>query len=177
MNSCTEFVLDDLMAIIAIPVGNIAPSSADSPALEKAKTVAGNFSGHYYPDTIVIGRSPVKQTVQKGGASETFTSGLIPIIQATGKAVDDESDSVAGRMHTVKVTCKVDDRDSAVWDRLLELERTPRHLLLTFHDGVTQGFVTATQDTYLCEVGREGAKTSVTFRIQNLMGVRLVTGA
>lgn len=99
---------------------------------------------------------------------------LIPIIHTTGKAKDDESDSVAGRMHTVNVTCRVDDRDSETWDYLLRLERTPRHLLLTFRD-LSRGFVSATRDTYLCNVERDGAKTNVTFRIQCLMGIQLIS--
>ena len=91
----------------------------------------------------------------------------------TGKAKDDESDSVAGRMHTVTVTCEVDDREFEVWDHLLTLERTYRHLILTFRDN-SRAFVSSTQDTYLCSVERDGAKTTVTFRIQNLMGIQRV---
>ena len=96
---------------------------------------------------------------------------LIPIMRKSGKAKDDESDSVAGRLHTVTVTCEADDRDSDVWNDLLTLERTPSHLLLTFRDN-TRAFVAATQDTYLCTTERDGSKTSVTLRIQNLMGIQ-----
>lgn len=98
---------------------------------------------------------------------------LIPIMPRTGKAKDDESDSVAGRLHDVTVTCEVDDRDSNVWGRLLTLERTPSHLLLTFRGGV-QAFVAASEDTYICRTGRDGAKTTVTFRVQDLMGIQLM---
>lgn len=98
---------------------------------------------------------------------------LIPIMPRTGKAKDDESDSVAGRLHDVTVTCEVDDRDSNVWGHLLTLERTPSHLLLTFRGGV-QAFVAGSEDTYICRTGRDGAKTTVTFRVQDLMGIQLM---
>lgn len=98
---------------------------------------------------------------------------LIPIIRTSGKAKDDEDDSTAGRLHKVSVTCEVDDRDSEVWDNLLIIERTPSHLLLTFRDG-SQAFVQATRDTYLCTVERNGSKTTVAFRIQNIMGIQLL---
>ena len=149
MNSCKEFALDDLMAVTAIPVedyrlGTLSwqltptiPSSAFSPTLSRA---------------ITIGQSPAVA----GGR-------LIPIVKTTGKAKDAEGDSVAGRLHTVTVTCEADDREASVWNHLLALERTPSHLLLTFRDG-TRGFVSATRDTYTCEVERNGAKTNVRLR-------------
>ena len=173
MNNCQEFVLDDLMAVTAIPVGNISASVAGSPANSLAPSIAvdtitgisGIFAG-----AIVIGRQPATE----GGA-------LIPIRKYTGKAKDDEGDGVAGRLHTVSVRCEVDDRDTtpdaggkSLLDYLLSLERTPRHLLLTFRDGTTKGFVSATQDTYQCTVERDGAKTSVAFRVQNLMGIQML---
>jgi hypothetical protein len=39
---------------------------------------------------------------------------------------------------------------------------------------MTHAFVAATRDSYLCEVERNGAKTSVSFRIYNLMGIQLI---
>ena len=94
-------------------------------------------------------------------------------MRKSGKAKDDENDSVAGRLHTVTVTCEADDRDSDVWNHLLTLERTPSHLLLTFRDS-TRAFVSATEDTYLCNVECDGSKTSITLRVQNLMGIQLL---
>lgn len=159
MTQCSEFVLDDLTAITAIPVSDYdlgilpwqlrptVPSADFRPTLARAT---------------VIGQRPAVA----GGA-------LIPIMKMTGKAKDDESDSVAGRLHKVSVSCRADDRDPAVWDYLLALERTPSHLLLTFRDG-TRGFASATADTYICTVERDGAKTSVAFHIQNMMGIQLI---
>ena len=111
----------------------------------------------------------------------TQTGGkLVPIRRMTGKAKDSKSDSVAGRLHTVTVNCEVDDRDLSadgndltVLDYLLALERTPCHLLLTFRGG-QRAFVAATNDTYMCETTRDGAKTSLSFKIQNLMGIQLI---
>lgn len=161
-NSCKEFVLDDVMAITAIPIENITSYSIHSPANNLTKLIAGNGFNPSYLNAITIGMQPAVA----GGS-------LIPIKRFTGKAKDDESDSVAGRLHTVTVTCEVDDREAEVWNLLLTLERTNRHLILTFRDN-SRAFVSATQDTYLCNTDRDGAKTSVMFRIQNLMGIQLL---
>ena len=177
MRNCLEFALDDLMAVTAIPVDKIPMSTETSPALRLTKTFSFDFarSTYFDDDTIVIGRSRAVRITGSGNRQTSTEVGmLIPIVRFSGKATDDEGDGVAGRLHTVKVTCEADDRDSAVWNDLLTLERTPSHLLLTFRDGVTQGFVSATKDSFLCEVSRDKAKTSVSIRIQNLMGIQLV---
>ena len=184
MNSnCKEFELDDLMAVCAIPVGNISAASKDSPSNVLKPTL--NASSYDFPlkyineDVIVIGREKaVKAMMERDGGREvrveTPVGELIPIMKMTGKAKDTEGDSVAGRQHTVTVSCEVDDRDGAVWEHLLKLERTPSHLLLTFRNG-TQAFVAATRDSYMFTVERDGAKTSVTFRIYDIMGIQLIT--
>ena len=165
MTNCKEFVLDDLMAITAIPVGDFDPAFAE---WQLKKTIDSNqFPPLMQPSTylahaIVIGQKPAVA----GGV-------LIPIMRLTGKAKDDESDSVANRLHTVTVSCQADDRDPDTWDDLLRLERTPSHLLLTFRDN-TRGFAQATPDTYQCTAERDGAKTSVQFKIQNWMGIQII---
>ena len=161
MTNCKEFVLDDLMAITAIPIADFNPGFA---TWQVKKTIP---SGEFLPvltHSITIGQQPAVT-----GAT------LIPIMRLTGKAKDDEGDSVANRLHTVTVTCQVDDRDFSVWGDLLTLERTPSHLLLTFRDK-TRGFAAATIDSYHCTVDRDGAKTTVTFRIQNWMGIQMIAG-
>lgn len=162
MTNCKEFVLDDVMAITAIPLSNISlgvtpwqvtpviPEDDFSPSLDNA---------------ITIGVQPA-----------TVGGKLIPIMRATGKAKDDESDSVAGRTHTVTVTCEVDSRDIEIWGHLLILERAPAHLLLSFRDE-SRAFVAASEDTYLCTTDRDGSKTSVTFKIHNLMGIQIITSS
>jgi hypothetical protein len=162
MNNCKEFDLDDVMAITAIPIENIPASDPSSVSNRLTPIIASAGFSPSLTGAITIGVQPASP----GGM-------LVPIIHTTGKAKDDESDSVAGRLHTVSVTCRVDDRESETWEHLLMLERTPRHLLLTFRN-LTRAFVTATQDTYLCNVERDGAKTNVTFRIQCLMGIQLI---
>ena len=159
MTTCKEFVLDDVMAITAIPVTDFAPGTA---AWQLTPTIAKAGFSPSLSGSITIGLQPA-----------VADRPLIPIIRTTGKAKDDEGDSVAGRLHTVTVTCQVDDRDFSIWNHLLTLERTPSHLLLTFRDK-TQAFVSATQDTYTCTVDRDGAKTSVQFKIQNLMGIQMI---
>lgn len=167
MNSCKEFLLDDLLAITAIPVDDFSPGTA---SWQLKPAIGEDYFSPTLTNAIGIGMQPATT----GGA-------LIPIRRLTGKAKDAESDSVAGRLHTVTVNCEVDTRDlspddnnKTVLDHLLTLERTPSHLLLTFRGG-QQGFVQATQDTYTCEVERDGSKTSVQFKIQNLMGIQLIT--
>ena len=107
-------------------------------------------------------------------ADATTGGKLIPITRKSGKAKDSESDSVAGRKHSVTVSCEADDRDSKTWDYLFSLERTPCHLILTFRNGA-RAFVQASEDTYTCEVSRENAKTNLDFKIENLMGIQLIT--
>ena len=169
MTTCKEY-RDDVMTITAIPVTKISADATTSPVLALTPTITYDFSQHFDADTVVIGLSRAVSSV--AGASSPVGS-LIPITRTTGKAKDDEGDNVAGRLHTVTVTCQVDDRDSTVWNHLLTLERTPFHLLLTFRDK-TQAFVSATKDSYTCTVNRDGAKTSVQFKIQNLMGIQLL---
>lgn len=163
MPNCKEFILDDVMAITAIPLANISASSITSPVNQLSPTLpSSTIVPSMLSGSITIGLQPAVL----GGT-------LIPIMRKSGKAKDDESDSVAGRLHTVTVTCEADDRDSDMWNHLLALERTPSHLLLTFRDN-TRAFVSATEDTYLCNVERDGSKTSITLRIQNLMGIQLL---
>lgn len=169
MRTCKEYTLDDLMAIVAIPVANISASSPSSPVNHLAPTLSKSGFSPSMTGAITIGQT----AATSGGV-------LIPIKPGTGKAKDDESDSVAGRLHTVSVSCEADDRDltadsrgETVLDHLLRLERTPSHLLLTFRGG-QRAFVAATEDTYTCEVERNGAKTSVSFKIENLMGIQLI---
>lgn len=159
MSSCKEFVLDDLVAITAIPIDDVSIGNATwqlTPIIP-----IGQFSPTL-TNAITIGIQPA-----------TIGGSIIPIIRKSGKYKDEESDSVAGRLHTVTVTCEADDRDTPVWNLLRKLERTPSHLLLTFRDN-TSAFVAATKDTYLCTVEREGAKTSVNIRVQCRMGIQLI---
>ena len=166
---CKEY-RDDLVAITAVPVTKI--SATASVMLATAPTVDYDLSQHFDEDTVVIGISKARYM---DGDVAIAVGSLIPIRHGTGKTKDSEGDGVAGRLHTVGVNCEVDDRDSDTWNSLLQLERTPSHLLLTFRDN-SQTFVHATEDSYVCQVERDGGKTSVSFNIQNLTGVQLITG-
>jgi len=166
MTNCKEFVLDDIMAICAIPVTDFNPG----------------FSGWQLQPVIAVAAfSPTLTRAITIGQQAATTGGiLIPIMRLTGKAKDDESDQTAGRLHKVTVNCQIDDRDMSadgngmtVLDHLLTLERTPSHLRLTFRDQ-SRAFVQASKDTYLCTVDRDGAKTSVQFRIECLMGIQML---
>ena len=159
MSNCKEFFLDDVMAITAIPVTDFNPG----------------FSGwQLQPVIAVTAFSPTLTRAITIGQQPATTGGtLIPIIRGTGKAKDDESDQSAGRLHKITVKCQIDDREPSVWANLLTLERTPSHLLLTFRD-LSRAFVQGSKDTYLCTVDRDGAKTSVQFRIECLMGIQMI---
>ena len=162
MVNCREYDLDNVMAVTAIPVSDIPATTPSSPVLKLTPTIPDMDFAPYLNNAIVVGLNPAVP----GGA-------LIPIIHSTGKAQDDEGDEVAGRLHTVEVTCRVDSRNSETWDLLRLLERTPRHLLLSFRSG-TRALVAATKDTYLCTVQRDGALTNLSFRIQNIPGIQLI---
>lgn len=156
---CKEFDLNGLLSVTAVPVTDYAPGTH---AWQVSPTIPSTEFSPTLTNAIVIGAFPA-----------TTGGKLIPIMRGTGKVKDDESDSVAGRKHTVTVSCEADDRDKKTWGYLLALERTPCHLLLTFRGGA-RAFVAATQDTYACEVNREDAKTSVSFKVDNLMGLQLI---
>ena len=163
MISCKEFILDDVMAVTAIPIANIPAGSIASPVNQLIPTLPkSSIAPSMLAGSITIGLQPAVL----GGT-------LIPIMRKSGKAKDDENDSVAGRLHTVTVTCEADDRDPSVWNHLLALERTPSHLLLTFRDNI-RAFVAANEDTYLCTIERDGSKTSINLRVQNIMGIQLL---
>jgi hypothetical protein len=166
MPTCKEFFLDDALAITAIPISDYNPSSA---AFQLKPTIANVDFSPVLTSAITIGRQPATT----GGI-------LIPIMRLTGKAKDDESDQTPGRLHKVTVSCQIDDRDLSrdkngltVLDHLLTLKRTPSHLLLTFRD-LSMGFVQSSKDTYLCTVDRDGAKSSVQFSIECLMGIQMI---
>lgn len=180
---CREF-LADVLEVTAIPVGEIQPAADKWHVM---KTVAEHGTSNTFNaafkskdevrkdnDTLVDYAPKPAGTVTIGLRAAFAGGKLVPAIRKTGKAKDDESDSVAGRLHKVTVGCEVDDRDSDVWGTLLGLERTPSHLLLTFRDG-SRGFVWATEDSYLLTVDRDGARTSVQFRIEDDMGIQLLT--
>ena len=169
MNNCSEYLLDDLMAITAIPVDDIPSGDISSPVNRLTPTIPEEAFSPTLTNAIVIGLQPA-----------TTDGALVPIMRKSGKAKDDEGDSVSGRLHTVTVQCEADDRETetdetgqTVYDHLLTLERTPCHLLLQFRGGA-RAFVSATEDTYLCNVERDGAKTSVAFKIQCLMGIQII---
>lgn len=181
MNTCKEFALDDLTAITAIPIANITASSTSSHVNNLTPTIA---KADFYPsltNAITIGHILLNLT--QSGGTPNVSSYLVPIRRDTGKAKDDTSDKVAGRLHTVSVNCEIDERGGEIWAPItaltgtppcsLRLERTPHHLVLSFRDGA-MGFVAASEDTYQCTIERDGSKVSAAFRIQNLMGIQLL---
>lgn len=150
--NCREIFLDEVLEITAIPIEDYTGWGMFifSPLL------VDDGSPIPVDNAIVIGK---KRAVKNGRE----VGELIPIRHGTGHAKDDESNILAGKKHIVTVSCEADDRNAEeVWPLLRTLEQSPRHLILTFRGG-TQVFVTATEDTYLCEVSRDRAKTSVQF--------------
>ena len=168
MTNCKEFVLDDVMAVTAIPVADYNP--ADMPDVF-ASGVAPWLLAPVIPSSQFA--PPLGNSITIGLQPAADGGTLIPIIRMSGKAADEENDQTAGRLHKVTVNAQVDERDTAVWEYLLVLERTSSHLLLTFRDQ-SRAFVQGGKDTYLCTVSRDGAKTSVQFRIECLMGIQTI---
>ena len=175
MSNCKEFILDDLMAITAIPVSDISMSAVGSPTNRLTPTIPDDEFNPSLENAIVIGKEPATT----GGV-------LVPIRRSTGRAKDDTSDSVTGRLHTVSVNCEIDERGGEIWAPIssmgntpcnFRLERVAHHLLLTFNDGTkegSQGFVAATPDAYQCMIERDGAKMTVSFKINNMMGIQMI---
>lgn len=161
MSNCKEFVFDKLMAIAAIPVADFPVESFGWQLSPVIHATALSFPT---TNAITIGTRPIAS----GGL-------LVPIKQNTGEVKDSENGSVAGRAHFVTVSCEIDTRNATVWSPLQTLERMPFHLVIFFY-GFAAVFVAATKDTYSCEVGRDGDKTTVSFKIQNLMGLQTIVG-
>ena len=151
MANCREFALDDLAAIVAIPVWKQCGTGMS------VESLAGLVQDE---DSIVVG-------------SFVRAGSLIPILHATGKVSDTVSDTVAGRLHTVTVKCDVDIRNPEVVPFLRRLQQTPSHLILTSHNGDRFG-VYATEYTYLCETEQDDEKTPLSIRIQSVMGLQRI---
>ena len=158
MNNCSEYVLDDMVAITAIPIDDY--EAIGSTSLEPT-IKAADFAPSLI-NAIVVGIYPA----EAGGV-------VIPIVKSTGKVKDSESKNVAGRSHNVNVECDIDDRDASLWPVIVNLERNAYHLLLTLRDG-TRTFVQATEDSYMCTSERGSGKTSLTFKVHNMMGMQLI---
>lgn len=179
MANCKEYNLDDMVAITAIPVRDIPADGVGSPVNSLTPTIGKADFHPTLEHAITIGRKLLDLSV--AGGTVNRSAYLVPIKRDSGKVKDDSSDSVSGRLHTVTVHCEVDERGGEIWAPTgqnqppccMQLERTAHHLVLTFRD-CTMGFVAASEDTYLCTVDRDGAKVSVQFRVQDLMGVQLV---
>lgn len=178
MTNCKEFVLDDLMAITAIPVSDISASDTMSPVNNLTPTIDADNFHPTLSHAVTIGRELLDMTEAGGGRSAY----LVPIKRLSGKAKDDTQNSVAGRLHSVTVSCEVDERGGEIWAPMatmgntpcsLRLERTAHHLVLMFRDG-TMGFASASEDTYQCTIDRDGAKVSLQFRTQNRMGIQML---
>lgn len=158
MKTCSEILLNDLLTITAIPLGDV---SIDTAVWQITPTIPKDEFSPTLDNAVDIGRR------------RTGENAFATMIRNSGKVKDDTGDSVAGRLHTVSVKCKVDDRDGSARDTLLMLERTPHHLLLTFR-GEQRAFVQATKDSYTCTVERDAAETSVAFKVYNLMGIQML---
>ena len=158
MSNCNEFYLDNMMEVVAIPINDYNHWNAS--ALQP--TISKDDFEPTLDNAIVIGMDPVNDKRY-----------LIPIRPGSGKANDDEGDSVYGRKHTVVVSCEVDSRYDGILSLLRTLELTPCHLILTFRNN-NRAFVAATQDTYHCKVSRDGSKTQVQFRIECISGIQLI---
>ena len=157
MINCKEYSLYDLLSITAIPIAKYTPAGT---TMLVSVIASENFNPTVDSSAIVI-------------AGSASVGSLIPIKASTCKAKDSETDNVAGRLHTVNVNCEIDDRDADVWTTLQRLEQTPSHLILTSRDN-TRFFVQGAEDTYLCSVERDGEKTTVTIKMQCMMGLQRI---
>jgi hypothetical protein len=152
--------MDEIIAVTAVPLGDVPVGDS---AWQVAPVIPDDYFYASYAHAVTLGITP-----------EISHGDFIPV-RKKGAVKDSESDSVAGRLHTVSISCEVDERDDEVPVKLLQLERTPSHLIVTFLDGST-AFCQGTEDTYRCDIDRDGAKTTVSFQVQNIMGLqRIIT--
>ena len=90
MRYCQEFSESKIASVIAVPVGDCTMDAAS----QLSPTVFTSAYAASLTHAVSIGRVPAMQ----GGD-------VIPHIADTMKLSDSESDSVAGRLHTVKFKC------------------------------------------------------------------------
>lgn len=162
MSNCTETRLKGVAAILAVPVDDLSltASAQVSPII---KTGAGSQLTFRKENTIGIGRGSALATIIRTTPTTDYA-----------EAKDSESDNVGGRSHTVTVQGDINDDNLDTLAYLLTLERTAHSLILVLANG-RYYVVTATEDSYQFTVNRETNKTSIEFRIHNLMGCQRCT--
>lgn len=104
---------------------------------------------------------------------EDAANTVVMIAGMRGSIKDDESDSVAGRIHTVTLTADVNESSASTRSSLRRLESRAHALLLYFRDG-RMGLVQCDRDSYLTTVARGETHSSIQMRIQDLLGIQWV---
>lgn len=164
MSNCTETLLKGIAAIIAVPEKDLSLTTTAqlSPVI---KTGAGTQLTFLRTNAIGIGRGKDISTLIR----------TIPTAEYA-EAKDSENDNVAGRSHSITVEVDINDDNTSVLPWLLTLEREAHSLILCLTNG-RYYVATATEDSYQFTVSRETNKTSIEFRIHNLMGCQRCTEA
>ena len=155
---CKEYTYSHIASVTAVPSAECAlsPAAIFSPVIEDEQLTIASLD-----NTIVIGRSADGDAV-------------IPFVRDSVKVSDAESDAVAGRSHTVELSCEVDARNVTVITHIARLERGPYCLLLQLGDG-SRAFVAADRDSYLCTSGKStDNNVSISIKIHNRQGIQLV---
>lgn len=155
---CTEIPLYDVQSIDAVPVADVWISAAAYLATELRNS-----------DFVIDPTRLVRIAAQDAGA------GIVPLLLTTrGGIRDEESDGVAGRVHTVTLTADVNEKAASSRAALRRLELRPHTLLIRFIDG-RSALVVATKDSYLVTTSRDGSKAAITLRIHTAEGLRYIT--
>jgi len=167
---CSERNFNDLISILAIPVGSLTWAYA---AARLAQTVA--TSDYTLPNsgTVYIGRMAYRSL----GAAHT-PQYTIPMTAESGEVKDEESLELGGRLHKVSVKFETGAESMSARDALRRLENGEWALELCFFGDVSgqpvRAIVQATRDTCIVSSKRDGKKISVSIDIENLTGVQIV---
>ena len=155
---CTEIPLNELLAIDAVPVADM--------------TVQAQY---VLADTLPeSGVTVVKQNLIRIAAGAAGAK-MIPLNPSErGKLKDDERDALPGRSHTITVDADINDLAATTRAAMRILERHPHSLLLSFRDG-REAIVVTNPDSYVCTTTRDGSRTTINIRIQNVVGVQWYT--
>lgn len=155
---CKEYSYSHISAVTAIPAAEcvVSPMAALSPVIEEDQLTIASLAS-----AIVIGRSA------DGGA-------VIPFVRDSIKIGDSEQVAVAGRSHSVELSCEADAREADVMSHVANLERGIYCLLIQLGDG-SRAFVAADRDTYQCTSGKStDNNVTISIKIHNLHGIQLV---
>ena len=167
---CSERNFNDLISILAVPVGNLTWANA---AARLTPTVGPSDYTLPNSGTIYIGRMAYRSLGAAHAPQYT-----IPMTAESGEVKDEESTELGGRLHKVNVTFETVAESVSARNALRRLENGEWALELCFFGDVSgqpvRAIVQATRDTCIISSKRDGKKITVSINIENLAGVQII---